>query len=127
MDYFVKLPFPVVSLIRRLYNIFFFFLVADESEVEQIAAARCSPPRFPSPSSVTSQPTPRTDPLLHKAHQTFPTAAAGEPLTPSPEAEQPKPSPSNEEEEEGAQGAKETKQRTLLEIDRFTLCGNRID
>lgn len=122
-------------------------LLADESEVEQITATPCGPQPFPpspsSSSSVTSQPTPRTDPLLHRTPQDPPAAAAGSdppsgplpPPPPPPDADKPKPSPSgggggDEEEEEGgggARGAKDTKHRTLLEIDRFTLCGNRID
>ncbi|XP_075904334.1 transmembrane anterior posterior transformation protein 1 homolog isoform X2 [Nelusetta ayraudi] len=120
---------------------------SDESEVEQITATPSSPQPFPpsssSSSSVTSQPTPRTDPLLHRTPQDLPAAAAGSdppsgppPPPLPPDADKPKPSPSGggggeEEEEEGgaaaARGAKEPKHRTLLEIDRFTLCGNRID
>lgn len=118
-------------------------LLADESEVEQITATPCGPQPFPpTSSSVTSQPTPRTDPLLHRTPQHPPAAGAGSdlPSGPSPpppppsDPEAPRPSPSGgaaveEEEEEGGgvRGAKETKHRTLLEIDRFTLCGNRID
>uniref|UniRef100_A0A671WAV7 Transmembrane anterior posterior transformation 1 n=1 Tax=Sparus aurata TaxID=8175 RepID=A0A671WAV7_SPAAU len=68
-----------------------------------------------SSSSVTTQPIPRTD---------------FRPPTPPPEPEQPLPSLSKEEEGE-AQAASELKHRTpkedLLEIDRFTICGNRID
>lgn len=118
-------------------------LLADESEVEQITATPRGPQPFPptssSSSSVTSQPTPRTDPLLHRTLQDSPAAGAGSdlpsgpsPPTPPPasDLDAPKPSPSggeDEEEEGGAQSAQETKRRTLLEIDRFTLCGNRID
>lgn len=118
-------------------------LLADESEVEQITATPCGPQPFPCSSSasslsVTSQPTPRTDPLLHRTSQDPPAAAANSdppsgPPPPPPDADKPKPSPSGggSEEEEGGGGgarcAKDTKHRTLLEIDRFTLCGNRID
>uniref|UniRef100_A0A671W723 Transmembrane anterior posterior transformation 1 n=1 Tax=Sparus aurata TaxID=8175 RepID=A0A671W723_SPAAU len=59
-----------------------------------------------------------------------PTPPASRPPTPPPEPEQPLPSLSKEEEGE-AQAASELKHRTpkedLLEIDRFTICGNRID
>uniref|UniRef100_A0A3B4ESG0 Transmembrane anterior posterior transformation protein 1 homolog n=1 Tax=Pundamilia nyererei TaxID=303518 RepID=A0A3B4ESG0_9CICH len=78
----------------------------------KIPATPCSPTSS-SISSVTTQPIPRTD--------LFPP-----PFTyPSPEDDE------DEEEEEEAQLPSETKHKTskkdLLEIDRFTICGNRID
>lgn len=53
-------------------------------------------------------------------------APADRPPTPPLEPEQPKPSLSIEDEEE-VQGAAGLQHKTLLDIDRFTLCGNRID
>ncbi|KAM9357028.1 transmembrane anterior posterior transformation protein 1 homolog [Symphorus nematophorus] len=102
-----------------------------EIEVEQIPATPCSPPpSSSSSSSVTTQPTPRTDLFPPPPPDASPAAPASRPPTPPPEPEQPIPSLSKEEEGE-AQGASELKHRTpkkdLLEIDRFTICGNRID
>nr|XP_020448977.1 transmembrane anterior posterior transformation protein 1 homolog isoform X2 [Monopterus albus] len=96
-----------------------------EAKVEQIPATPCSPP-----SSVTSQPTPRTDLFPPTPTNISPAAPKSRPTTPLPESEPPASSPSNEE-DEVSQGASELKHRTpkedLLEIDRFTICGNRID
>ncbi|XP_070693158.1 transmembrane anterior posterior transformation protein 1 homolog [Pempheris klunzingeri] len=104
-----------------------------ESKVEQIPATSCSPPSSSSstsPSSVTTQPTPRTDLFPTQPTNASPAAPTSRPTTPTPEAEQPTP-PLSKEEEGEAQGASELKHRTpkkdLLEIDRFTICGNRID
>ncbi|XP_028271423.1 transmembrane anterior posterior transformation protein 1 homolog isoform X2 [Parambassis ranga] len=99
-----------------------------DSKVEEINP--CSPVPPSSSSSVTTQPTPRTDlfpPLLSDAS---PATPANRPPTPPLEPEPPAPSLSTEEEGD-AQEASEIKHRTpnkdLLEIDRFTICGNRID
>ncbi|XP_020773312.2 transmembrane anterior posterior transformation protein 1 homolog [Boleophthalmus pectinirostris] len=109
-----------------------------ESVEEQLPA---TPPKPPIP--ISCQPTPRTDlfpPPLIEVH--VPAVAAtsaititatipdNRPSTPPPEPEQPIPSLSKEE--EGEPGAdSELRQRTskkeLLEIDRFTICGSRID
>ncbi|XP_038555360.1 transmembrane anterior posterior transformation protein 1 homolog [Micropterus salmoides] len=101
-----------------------------ESKVEQIPATPGSPPSASSSSSVTTQPTPRTDLFPPPPTDASPAAPASHPPTPPPEPEQPAPSLSKEEEGE-EQGASELKHRTpkkdLLEIDRFTICGNRID
>ncbi|XP_042275174.1 transmembrane anterior posterior transformation protein 1 homolog [Thunnus thynnus] len=101
-----------------------------ESKVEQIPVPPCSTPSSSSSSSVTTQPTPRTDLFPPPPTEAPPAAPASHPPTPLPEAEQPAPSIPKEEEGE-AQGASELKHRTpkkdLLEIDRFTICGNRID
>ncbi|GAA6222031.1 transmembrane anterior posterior transformation protein 1 homolog isoform X1 [Lates japonicus] len=101
-----------------------------EAKVEQIPATPCSPPSSSSFSSVTTQPTPRTDLFPPPPTDVSPVAPASRPPTPPPEPEQPAASLSKEEEEE-AQAASELKHRTpkkdLLEIDRFTICGNRID
>ncbi|KAK5896683.1 hypothetical protein CesoFtcFv8_009821 [Champsocephalus esox] len=102
-----------------------------ESKMEPAPVTLCSPP--PSSScSVTTQPSPRTDlfpppnllttlPLLHPPAPQLP------PLNLSPLH----PPLSKEEEEGEAAAATELKHRTpnkdLLEIDRFTICGNRID
>ncbi|XP_035524785.1 transmembrane anterior posterior transformation protein 1 homolog [Morone saxatilis] len=102
-----------------------------ESKVEQITTTPCSPPSCSPSSSVTTQPAPRTDLFPTSPTDACPPASpASRPPTPPPEPEQPAPSLSKEEEGE-AQGASELKHRTpkkdLLEIDRFTICGNRID
>ncbi|KAM9377069.1 transmembrane anterior posterior transformation protein 1 homolog isoform 1-T1 [Pholidichthys leucotaenia] len=106
-----------------------------EPKVEQIAASPCSPP--PS-SSVTTQPAPRTDlllppfpPLDNSPNKPADCVASPPPEPgPEPDPEQNEPSLSTEEEGEG-QESSEIKHRThkkdLLEIDRFTICGNRID
>ncbi|XP_062332110.1 transmembrane anterior posterior transformation protein 1 homolog isoform X3 [Osmerus eperlanus] len=79
-------------------------------------------------SSITSQPTARAE--------TLPSPSQAAPLgskDPDPDLEPPTatPSPSTSEEKEETQEAPELKPQTpkkdLLEIDRFTICGNRID
>ncbi|XP_056239319.1 transmembrane anterior posterior transformation protein 1 homolog isoform X2 [Seriola aureovittata] len=105
-----------------------------ESKAEQVPVTPCSPPSSSSSSSssssVTTQPTPRTDLFPPPPTDASPAAPASRPPTPPPEPEQPAASLSKEEEGE-AQAASEPKHRTpkkdLLEIDRFTICGNRID
>ncbi|XP_036932186.1 transmembrane anterior posterior transformation protein 1 homolog isoform X2 [Acanthopagrus latus] len=103
-----------------------------ESKVDKMSAKLCSPPpsSSSSSSSVTTQPIPRTDLFPPPPTAASPAAPASRPPTPPPEPEQPLPSLSKEEEGD-AQGASELKHRTpkedLLEIDRFTICGNRID
>ncbi|XP_059202543.1 transmembrane anterior posterior transformation protein 1 homolog isoform X2 [Centropristis striata] len=100
-----------------------------EPNMEQEPVTPCSPPP-PPPSSVTTQPTPRSDLFPPPSTEPAPDAPAARPPTPPPDPDQPAPSLSTEE-EGGAQGASELKHRTpkkdLLEIDRFTICGNRID
>lgn len=100
-----------------------------DSIMEQTLPTPCSP-QAPAPSSVTTQPTPRTDPFPAPPVAASPAASAVRPSTPPPEPEQPVPSLSKEEEGE-PQDAGDLKHRTpkkdLLEIDRFTICGNRID
>ncbi|XP_074529385.1 transmembrane anterior posterior transformation protein 1 homolog isoform X2 [Halichoeres trimaculatus] len=98
-----------------------------ESKVQDVPA----PPSRPSyPSSVTTQPTPRTDLFPPPPADPSPAAPARRPPTPPPEPEQSVVSLSKEE-EGGTQETSELKHRTpkkdLLEIDRFTICGNRID
>uniref|UniRef100_UPI0037E6FC81 transmembrane anterior posterior transformation protein 1 homolog n=1 Tax=Semicossyphus pulcher TaxID=241346 RepID=UPI0037E6FC81 len=99
-----------------------------ESKVEEVPAPPYSPP-YSSP-SVTTQPTPRSDLFPPPPADTTSAAPVCRPPTPPPEPEQTAPSLSNEEEGKG-EGASELKHRTpnkdLLEIDRFTICGNRID
>lgn len=94
-----------------------------ESKVEQVPVS--SPPPS-SPASVTTQPTPRADPFPPAA----PPAPRRPPTPPPPEPAPPLPCPSTEEEAE-AQATSDPTHRTpkkdLLEIDRFTICGNRID
>ncbi|KAM9513885.1 transmembrane anterior posterior transformation protein 1 homolog isoform 1-T1 [Salvelinus alpinus] len=92
-------------------------------------------PSSPSCTSITAQPTPTASPTLRP--ETVPpppttstTSAIPEPdpdpdtLTPSP------PATPEQKEEEGMEGT-ELKHRTpkkdLLDVDRFTICGNRID
>lgn len=124
----VKCTHPyVISFVIKLdfWPLFF----TGETKVEQIPTTPCSPPS-PSSSSVTTQPTPRTDLFPPLPTDASPAAPSSRPPTPPPEPEQITPSFSKEEEDE-AQGASELKHRTpkkdLLEIDRFTICGNRID
>uniref|UniRef100_A0A3Q3MG84 Transmembrane anterior posterior transformation 1a n=1 Tax=Mastacembelus armatus TaxID=205130 RepID=A0A3Q3MG84_9TELE len=101
-----------------------------EFHVEQIPATPCSPPSSSFTSSVTTQPTPRTDLFPPPSTDVSSATAVSHPPTPPP---QPQPAASSHSQEEvgEAQGASETKNRTpkkdLLEIDRFTICGNRID
>ncbi|XP_033829954.1 transmembrane anterior posterior transformation protein 1 homolog [Periophthalmus magnuspinnatus] len=107
-----------------------------ESVEEQLPA---TPPKPPIP--ISCQPTPRTDlfpppAITVRSVTATSTITATTPIpenrasTPPPEPEQPIPSLSKEE--EGEPGANsELRQRTskkeLLEIDRFTICGSRID
>ncbi|KAF7663139.1 hypothetical protein LDENG_00217540 [Lucifuga dentata] len=104
--------------------------------VEQISAtpsriARPSSSSSFSSSSVTTQPASRTDLFPAPPTDASPAAPANHPATPQTEPEHPTPSCSKEEEEGEALEASELKHRTpkkdLLEIDRFTICGNRID
>ena len=114
-------------------------LFTGESKADEVPATPCSPPSSSSTSSsssVTTQPAPRTDLLPPPPTDASPAAPVSRPPSPSPspppETEQPAASLSKEEEkEEEAQAATELKHRTpkndLLEVDRFTICGNRID
>ncbi|KAM7000560.1 transmembrane anterior posterior transformation protein 1 homolog isoform 1-T1 [Tautogolabrus adspersus] len=99
-----------------------------ESKAEEIPSPLSSPPY--SSSSVTTQPTPRTDLFPPPPTDSSSAATACRPPTPPPEPEQSATSLSKEEEGE-VKGDSELKHRTpkkdLLEIDRFTICGNRID
>uniref|UniRef100_A0A667YNT3 Transmembrane anterior posterior transformation 1 n=1 Tax=Myripristis murdjan TaxID=586833 RepID=A0A667YNT3_9TELE len=102
-----------------------------ESTVERIPASPYrTAPSSSSTTSVTTQPSPRTDLFPAPPTDTHPASPASLPPTPQPEPESSVPSPAKEEQEE-AQGGTELKHRTpkkdLLEIDRFTICGNRID
>uniref|UniRef100_A0A3P8PNH6 Transmembrane anterior posterior transformation 1a n=1 Tax=Astatotilapia calliptera TaxID=8154 RepID=A0A3P8PNH6_ASTCA len=85
---------------------------APSSSAKSPSKADPASPTSSSISSVTTQPIPRTD--------LFP-----------PPFTYPSPAKPDEEEEEEAQLPSETKHKTskkdLLEIDRFTICGNRID
>uniref|UniRef100_A0A8C8MNM4 Transmembrane anterior posterior transformation protein 1 homolog n=1 Tax=Oncorhynchus tshawytscha TaxID=74940 RepID=A0A8C8MNM4_ONCTS len=84
--------------------------------------SRCTAPSgtHPSCTSITAQPTPTASPTLR------PETPNSDPdtLTPSP------PATPEQKEEEGMEGT-ELKHRTpkkdLLDVDRFTICGNRID
>ncbi|XP_060903611.1 transmembrane anterior posterior transformation protein 1 homolog isoform X2 [Labrus mixtus] len=104
-----------------------------ESKDEEIPTPLSRPP-YPS-CSVTTQPTPRTDLFPPPPTDSSSGATACTPRTPPPEPEQSATSLSKEEEEEEGEGEvkgdSELKHRTpkkdLLEIDRFTICGNRID
>ncbi|XP_034546129.1 transmembrane anterior posterior transformation protein 1 homolog [Notolabrus celidotus] len=99
-----------------------------ESKAQEIPAPPYSPPHS---SSVTSQPAPRTDLFPPPPTDSSSAAPACRPPTPPPEPEKTVVSLSKEEEGE-TQANPELKHRTpteedLLEIDRFTICGNRID
>lgn len=85
-----------------------------------------------SPSSVTTQPTPRVDILPAPITITTPETTASSPPSPDPEPDpELAPSPSKTEDKAEATEGTELKHRApkkdLLEIDRFTICGNRID
>uniref|UniRef100_A0A1A8IT55 Transmembrane anterior posterior transformation 1 n=3 Tax=Nothobranchius TaxID=28779 RepID=A0A1A8IT55_NOTKU len=98
------------------------------SKVDQIPSATCNLPS-PSPSrSVTTQPAPRTDLLPPPLTDTSPAASSSLTVRPQPETELPEPSLSNEGEPNEASELKHKPPKNdLLEIDRFTICGNRID
>ncbi|XP_057706415.1 transmembrane anterior posterior transformation protein 1 homolog isoform X2 [Corythoichthys intestinalis] len=90
-----------------------------------------SSPAPPSSSSVTTQPAPRWDfppPPVDSATSTppLPSLPTHRP-SPSPEPQPPAPSPPKEEREPGSGVRPEAPKKDLLEIDRFTICGNRID
>lgn len=105
----------------RVYK-YFLPCFAAEAVVEHIVATPSCP--LLSSSSVTSQPTPRTDLFPTSPNDNSSSRPAGCPPAPASETEQPKPSPAEDEEEK--QESPQPKHRTLLDIDRFTLCGNRI-
>ncbi|XP_037317357.2 transmembrane anterior posterior transformation protein 1 homolog isoform X1 [Pungitius pungitius] len=101
-----------------------------ETLMEQKPVTPFSPP----PSSVTTQPTPRKDLFPPPPAEPSPAAPASRPLTPPPELLAPllsEEEEKEEEEDEEPQESSDLKHRTpnkdLLEIDRFTICGNRID
>ncbi|XP_054595288.1 transmembrane anterior posterior transformation protein 1 homolog isoform X2 [Nothobranchius furzeri] len=98
------------------------------SKVDQIPSATCNLPS-PSPSrSVTTQPAPRTDLLPPPLTDTSPAASSSLTVGPQPETELPEPSLSNEGEPiEASELKHKPPKNDLLEIDRFTICGNRID
>uniref|UniRef100_A0A1A8E9G5 Transmembrane anterior posterior transformation 1 n=2 Tax=Nothobranchius kadleci TaxID=1051664 RepID=A0A1A8E9G5_NOTKA len=98
------------------------------SKVDQIPSPTCNLPS-PSPSrSVTTQPAPRTDLLPPPLTDTSPAASSSLTVGPQPETELPEPSLSNEGEPNEASELKHKPPKNdLLEIDRFTICGNRID
>lgn len=106
----------------RVYK-YFFFCFAAEAIVEHVAATPGRPQL--SSSSVTSQPTPRTDLFPTSPNDNSSSGPAGCPPAPPYETEQQTPPPAEDEEE--TQESSQPKHRTLLDIDRFTLCGNRID
>lgn len=98
-----------------------------ESVEEQVTS---TPSCTQSPVPISSQPTPRSDLFPSPPIEDCSATSQSRPTTPPPEPEQPIPSLSKEEEGE-PQANSELKHRTakkdLLEIDRFTICGNRID
>ncbi|KAM4586436.1 transmembrane anterior posterior transformation protein 1 homolog isoform 2-T2 [Fundulus diaphanus] len=102
---------------------------SDDSSIDQVPATPCSPP-ISSPSSVTTQPAPRADWFPPPPTDASPATAAGcpPPTEPQSDGDPPTASPLKDEE---ADDASETNHRApkkdLLEIDRFTICGNRID
>uniref|UniRef100_A0A3Q3FG59 Transmembrane anterior posterior transformation 1a n=2 Tax=Kryptolebias marmoratus TaxID=37003 RepID=A0A3Q3FG59_KRYMA len=100
-----------------------------ESKVDQIPATPCSPPSSSS-SSVTTQPAPRTDLFPPPSTQASSTTPAGPPPSAGspPESEPSEPSqPKEEEVPEASETKLRPPKKDLLEIDRFTICGNRID
>lgn len=109
------------STFSKVYK-YCLFCSAAEAVVEHIAATPGRP--LLSSSSVTSQPTPRTDLFPTSPNDNSSSGPAGCPPASPSETEQPKPPPAEDEEE--TQDSSQPKHRTLLDIDRFTLCGNRI-
>ncbi|XP_032411743.1 transmembrane anterior posterior transformation protein 1 homolog isoform X2 [Xiphophorus hellerii] len=100
-----------------------------ESSVDQIPVTPCSPPTSSS-SSVTTQPAPRPDLFLPPPTDASPATADSCPLTSEPQSddEPPTASPLQEEEaDEASDMNHRAPNKDLLEIDRFTICGNRID
>ncbi|XP_014866547.1 PREDICTED: transmembrane anterior posterior transformation protein 1 homolog isoform X2 [Poecilia mexicana] len=100
-----------------------------ESIVDQIPATPCSPPTSSSP-SVTTQPAPRSDLFLPPPTDASPATADSCPSTSEPQSdtEPPTASPLQEEEaDEASDMNHRAPNKDLLEIDRFTICGNRID
>lgn len=123
MGFLVGLMSPATFF--RVHN-YFPRCVAAEAVVEHIAAAAApGHPPPPSSSSVTSQPTPRADLFPASATDDSCSSPADSPSASPPETEQSSPPPAEDDEE--TQGPSQPKHRTLLDIDRFTLCGNRID
>ncbi|XP_076005204.1 transmembrane anterior posterior transformation protein 1 homolog [Genypterus blacodes] len=107
---------------------------SDESIMEQISATPCgvtlSSPSSSFSSSVTAQPAPRSDLFHVPPTDASPAASASRPPTPQTEPERPVPSLAKEDEGEAVEDselAHRTPKKDLLEIDRFTICGNRID
>ncbi|KAM8910792.1 transmembrane anterior posterior transformation protein 1 homolog isoform 2-T3 [Spinachia spinachia] len=103
-----------------------------ETLMEQKPVTPFGPP--PSSSSVLTQPTPRTDLFPPPPAEPSPAAPASRAPTPPPEPPAPSLSKAGEEDEEDEEGPREasdlkhrTANKDLLEIDRFTICGNRID
>uniref|UniRef100_A0A4W5QV00 Transmembrane anterior posterior transformation 1 n=1 Tax=Hucho hucho TaxID=62062 RepID=A0A4W5QV00_9TELE len=94
-------------------------------------------PSSPSCTSITAQPTPTASPTLRP--ETVPPPPTTPASPPSPETETdpdpdtltPSPSATPEQKEEEGMEGTELKHRTpkkdLLDVDRFTICGNRID
>ncbi|XP_007551079.1 transmembrane anterior posterior transformation protein 1 homolog isoform X2 [Poecilia formosa] len=100
-----------------------------ESIVDQIPATPCSPPTSSLP-SVTTQPAPRSDLFLPPPTDASPATADSCPSTSEPQSdtEPPTASPLQEEEaDEASDMNHRAPNKDLLEIDRFTICGNRID
>lgn len=108
--------------------IWFCLLLSPAESVEEQVTS--TPSCTQSPVPISSQPTPRSDLFPSPPIEDCSATSQSRPTTPPPEPEQPIPSLSKEEEGE-PQANSELKHRTakkdLLEIDRFTICGNRID
>ncbi|KAM6953131.1 transmembrane anterior posterior transformation protein 1 homolog [Aplochiton taeniatus] len=118
----------------------FILIQSGESSGKRAATATDTPASSATPtptttpasasSSVTSQPAPRTETLPGPSPPaTPPVDAPGS--EPEPDPEPSAPTPPQTDEKGGAHEGSELKHRTpkkdLLEIDRFTICGNRID
>ncbi|XP_008419318.1 transmembrane anterior posterior transformation protein 1 homolog isoform X2 [Poecilia reticulata] len=100
-----------------------------ESIVDQIPATPCSPPTSSSP-SVTTQPAPRSDLFLPPPTDASPATADSCPSTSEPQSDTDPPTASPLQEEEADEASDmnhKAPNKDLLEIDRFTICGNRID
>lgn len=103
----------------------YFFFTGDDKQNPKPPSV--PPSSSPSSSSVTTQPAPRWDfplpPVDSSASAPAPHSPCPDHPPPGPEPQQPAPCPPKEEQEHAAEAPK----KDLLEIDRFTICGNRID
>ncbi|XP_054886380.1 transmembrane anterior posterior transformation protein 1 homolog isoform X2 [Poeciliopsis prolifica] len=100
-----------------------------ESSMDQIPVTPCSSP-ISSSSSVTTQPAPRPDLFLPPPIDASSATAESCPSISEPQSDSEPPTASplqKEEADEASDMNHRAPNKDLLEIDRFTICGNRID